>query len=140
MNIQYKTSVTSTGGRDGKVAVENSNLEFDMALPAEMGGSKKSGVNPEQLFAAGYSACFGSAVQHFLRTKKMPIKVPTIRVTVGIGKNEAGLNMLAVDIVATFTDIDQETADALVQEAHQICPYSNATRGNIDVTVSAKVG
>ena len=142
MKILYNTSAISTGGRDGKVIVENSPLEFEMALPAELGGAKKIGANPEQLFAAGYSACFGSALQHVLgdlRAKRMSIQAPTIHLTVGIGKNDADGFSLAVDIVAIFKDVDQNTAETLVKEAHQVCPYSNATRGNIDVTVSAKV-
>jgi osmotically inducible protein OsmC len=139
MKILYKTTAISTGGRDGKVIVENSPLEFEMALPAELGGAKKNGANPEQLFAAGYAACFGSAVQHVLRAKKMTVQAPTIHITVGIGTNDADGFSLAVDIVAVFKDINHDTAEALVKEANQVCPYSNATRGNIDVTVSAKV-
>ena len=139
MKIIYKTTAVSTGGRDGKVIVENSPLEFDMALPTELGGAKKSGANPEQLFAAGYAACFGSAMQHVLREKRKDVQVPTIHITVGIGKNDAGGFSLAVDITVVFKDIDQDTAEALVKEAHQVCPYSNATRGNIEVNVSAKV-
>ena len=78
-------------------------------------------------------------MQHVLRAKKMSIQVPTIHLTVGIGSNDAGGFALAVDIVAIFKGIDQATADALINEAHQVCPYSNATRDNIEVTVSAKV-
>ena len=139
MKIIYETTAISTGGRDGKVSVENSPLEFEMALPAELGGTKKIGANPEQLFAAGYAACFGSAMQHVLRAKKMDVQVPIIHTKVGIGKNDADGFSLAVDIIAVFKDIDQAVAEALVKEAHQVCPYSNATRGNIDVKVSAKV-
>jgi len=139
MNILYKTSAVSTGGRDGKVKVENSSLEFEMALPAELGGAKKIGANPEQLFAAGYATCFGSAVQHVLREKKLAIPVPTIHLEVGIGRNETNGFALAVGIVVVFKDVDQATADSLVKEAHQVCPYSNATRGNIEVSVLAKV-
>ena len=139
MKIMYKTTAISTGGRDGKVIVENSPLEFEMATPAELGGTKENGANPEQLFAAGYAACFGSAIQHVIRAKKKQVQVPTIHATVGIGKNEANGFALAVDIIVVFKDIDQDTAEALVKEAHQVCPYSNATRGNIDVNVSAKV-
>jgi len=139
MKILYKTSAVSTGGRDGKVIVENSPLEFEMATPAELGGIKKEGANPEQLFAAGYAACFGSALQHVLRGRKMTIAIPTIHMTVGLGKNETGGFSLAVDIVAVFKGIDHDTAESLVQEAHQVCPYSNATRGNIEVTVSSKI-
>lgn len=138
MNRLYSTAAISTGGRNGKVKVENSHLEFDMASPAELGGTK-TGANPEQLFAAGYAACFGGAVQHALRVKKMPVAAPTIELTVGLGKNEADENTLEVDIVAVFNGTDQETADALAQEGHQICPYSRATRDNIKVTVSARV-
>jgi Ohr subfamily peroxiredoxin len=84
MDIIYKTTAVSTGGRDGKVIVENSPLEFEMALPAELGGKKKFGANPEQLFAAGYSACFGSALQHVIRAKKLSIPAPTVQISVGI--------------------------------------------------------
>lgn len=139
MKSLYSTTAVSTGGRNGKVIVENSPLEFEMASPAELGGTKDSGVNPEQLFAAGYSACFGSAIQHVLRTNKMNVAVPKVNATVGIGKNDAGGFALAVDIVAIFKGVDQATADSVVNEAHQVCPYSNATRGNIEVNVSAKV-
>jgi lipoyl-dependent peroxiredoxin len=139
MQAQYKTTAVSVGGRNGTVSVDGSPLRFDMAPPPEMGGLGKTGANPEQLFAAGYSACFGSALQHAVRARKLPIPSPTVQATVGIGKNEAGNFSLAVDIVATIPGVDQALADALVQEAHAICPYSNATRGNIEVTVSAKI-
>lgn len=136
MDILYKTTAISTRGRDGKVVVENSPLEFEMAPPAELGG-KKPGVNPEQLFAAGYSACFGSALQHVIREKKLPIPTPSVQVTVGIGKNDVGGFALTVEIVATLSGIEQDLADSVVKEAHNVCPYSNATRGNIEVTVTA---
>jgi len=139
MKIFYEASAVSTGGRDGKVVVENSPLEFDMALPPELGGTKLSGVNPEQLFAAGYSACFGSAVQHVLKARNMSIQVPVIHLAVGIGRNISGGFSLEVNIVAVFNDIDLDTAEELVKEAHQVCPYSNATKGNITVNVSAKI-
>ena len=139
MDIIYQTSAVSTGGRDGKVNVENSPLEFEMALPAELGGAKKVGANPEQLFAAGYSACFGSALQHVIRSKKLSIPAPMVQVSVGIGKNDVGGFKLAVQIVATISGVDQESADAIAKEAHLVCPYSNATRGNIDVSVTAKI-
>ncbi len=139
MKILYKTSAVSIGGRNGKVIVEGSPLAFEMASPEEISGIKKEGANPEQLFAAGYAACFSSALQHVLRVKKISIPLPVIRLTVGLGKNEAGLYALSADIVAVFHEIDPDTAETLVQEAHQICPYSNATRGNIDVTVSSRI-
>ena len=131
----YKTTAVSTGGRDGKVDVENSPLQFDMALPPELGGMKESGANPEQLFAAGYSTCFGSAMQHAMRSQHVHTSVPVIHLTVGIGKAEAGGYQLSVEIVAVFKGIDQTTADSLMKEAHDVCPYSRATRGNIEVTL-----
>ncbi len=139
MKILYSAAALSTGGRDGQVAVENSPLQFEMASPPELGGTKPGGANPEQLFAAGYAACFGSALQHVLRKKRVAIDPPGVRVTVGIGRNEAGGFSLAADIVAIFTGVDQAAAEALAAEAHQVCPYSNATRGNIEVTVMAAV-
>lgn len=139
MNIMYKTKAISTKGRSGKVIVENSALEFEMSPPVEMGGVKGNGVNPEQLFAAGYAACFGSALQHVIREKKLPIPTPSVEITVGIGKNETGGFELAADIIAIISGVTQAEADNIVQEAHYVCPYSNATRGNIQVNVSAKV-
>jgi len=139
MKILYKASAVSTGGRDGQVFVEHSPIHFEMASPPELGGTKPSGFNPEQLFAAGYASCFGSALQHVFKVRRTTVATPDVHTVVGIGRNDAGGFSLAVDIVVVFKDIDQATADSLVAEAHQVCPYSNATRGNIDVTVSAKV-
>ena len=136
MKALYTTTALSTGGRSGRVAVENSTLDFEMAPPAEMGGAKP-GVNPEQLFAAGYAACFGSALQHVIRVRKLNIPAPDVRITVGIDKNEDG-HFLMADIVGIIKDVNQATADDLVKEAHTVCPYSKATRGNIEVTVSAE--
>ena len=136
MKALYTTTALSTGGRAGKVAVENSPLDFEMAPPAEMGGAKP-GVNPEQLFAAGYAACCGSALQHVIRVRKLNIPAPNVRITVGIDKNDDGY-YLSADIVGIIKDVNQATADDLVNEAHTVCPYSKATRGNIEVTVSAQ--
>jgi Ohr subfamily peroxiredoxin len=132
----YTTTALSTGGRSGKVAVNGSSLKFEMSPPAEMGGTK-TGVNPEQLFAAGYAACFGSALQHVIRVRKLYIPAPDVRLTVGIDKNEAGGYFLSAEIVGIIKEVDQGTADELVKEAHTICPYSKATRSNIEVAVSA---
>jgi Ohr subfamily peroxiredoxin len=138
MNVLYRTKVLSTGGRNGKVSIDNSPLAFNMTPPKEMGGSG-TGANPEQLFAAGYSACFGSALQHVIREKKLNIPAPDVQITVGIGQDDTGGYILNADIVAIITGVDQAAADALAAEAHQVCPYSKATRGNIEVTVSARV-
>ena len=136
MNILYKTKAISSGGRDGgKVKIQNSPIEFEMAIP----GSDKPGTNPEQLFAAAYATCFESALRGTARRKKLDLKSASIEVEIGMGKNEKGEYSLSADIVALVSGIDQTAADALVQEAHKTCPYSNATRGNIEVTISARV-
>jgi lipoyl-dependent peroxiredoxin len=137
MKALYKTAAISTGGRSGKVIVEDSSLSFDMSPPKEMGGTKP-GTNPEQLFAAGYSACFGSALQHVIRQRKLPIPAPDVRLTVGINTDDTGGYYLIAEIVAKINGVDIATADELVKEAHTICPYSKATRGNIEVKVSAE--
>lgn len=139
MKILYSTTAVNTGGRDGQVHVENSPLVFEMALPPALEGKKEIGVNPEQLFAAGYAACFGSALQHVIKAHKLQIPVPTVHNTVGIGRNLLGGFSLAVDIVVDFKGVDQKQADKIAAEAHTVCPYSNATKGNIDVKISAKV-
>lgn len=139
MKIQYSATALSTGGRDGQVKVRDSALSLEMATPAELGGKKPGGVNPEQLFAAGYAACFGSAVQHVLRLRKLALAPPDVAVTVGIGRNDAGGFALAADIVVTLAGTDLETAADIVKEAHTVCPYSNATRGNMEVNVTAQV-
>lgn len=139
MKILYKAKAQSSGGRDGKVRIENSPLEWELAVPAEMGGSGKVGVNPEQLFAAGYAACFESAVLHVARRRNLSLKSTAVTAEVGIGPNDQGGFRLTVAIEALISGVDQATADAVVQEAHQVCPYSNATRGNIEVMVAARV-
>jgi Ohr subfamily peroxiredoxin len=139
MKVLYKTKAVSSGGRNGKVRVENSPLEFELATPSELGGSGKSGVNPEQLFAAGYAACFESALLHVARTKKLTLKSTSITAEVGIGRNDQDGYQLAVSLTATISGVDQATADELVLWAHQVCPYSNATRGNIEVSLAARI-
>lgn len=135
MKVFYKTWEVSTVG----LIDEDSPLEFETDTPEESDRNNKNAANPEQLFAAGYAALFGSALQHVLRAKKIFAPVPAIHTTVGMGKNDAGYFALAVDFAVVFKDINPETAEGLVQEAHQICPYPNATRGNIEVTVSSKI-
>ncbi len=137
MKVLYKAKAKSSGGRDGKVQVENSPLKFEMAVPSELGGADKNGVNPEQLFAAGYAACFESAVLHVARRKNLTLKSTSVEVEVGIGPNNSGGFLLTVSITATIGGVDQKTADAIVEEANQVCPYSNATKGNIEAKVAA---
>lgn len=137
MKTLYQTKAISQGGRDGRVKVDD--LQFELAVPKELGGSGKTGVNPEQLFAAGYAACFESAILHVARNKKLNPDVHNVEVEVGIGPNGTGGFQLTVSILAKLKQITQSAADSLVQEAHQVCPYSNAVRGNIEISVSAEV-
>lgn len=136
MTPLYTTEALSTGaGRNGHVAVADSPLAFDLASPVEMGGSG-NGANPEQLFAAGYAACFHSALQAVARAQKTPIEGSSVGARVSIGKNDADKFELAVHLEVVIPELDAATAQALADAAHQVCPYSNATRGNIEVTVA----
>ncbi|GAA4196727.1 organic hydroperoxide resistance protein [Microbacterium oryzae] len=136
MEAIYTTEALATGaGRDGQVSVAESPLSFDLASPKALGGSGE-GANPEQLFAAGYAACFHSALQAVARSKKVAIEGSSVGARVGIGSNGEGGFALAVELEVVIPDLDAETAQSLADAAHQVCPYSNATRGNIDVKVS----
>lgn len=136
MKPLYTTEALATGaGRDGHVDVVDSDLALDLAVPTAMGGTGK-GANPEQLFAAGYSACFHSALQLVARERKVKIDGSSVGARVSIGSEESGGFSLAVELEVVIPELDHETAQALADAAHQVCPYSNATRGNIPVTVT----
>jgi Ohr subfamily peroxiredoxin len=136
MTHLYSTAALATGaGRDGHVAVADSDLALDLAVPTAMGGSGK-GANPEQLFAAGYAACFHSALQLVARQRKVQVEGSSVGARVSIGPTEAGGFALAVELEVVIPELDHETAQSLADAAHQVCPYSDATRGNIPVTVS----
>ena len=138
MEALYTAIATATGdGRNGHTASEDGILDVDVRIPKEMGGPGGA-TNPEQLFAAGYAACFHSALRLVASADKVTLHDDTsIDAEVGIGPNGQGGFGLAVKLVAHLPGIDQAKADELVQKAHQVCPYSNATRGNIDVDVTA---
>ena len=129
----YTAVATATGGRDGRARSDDGTLDVAIVPPKALGGSG-AGTNPEQLFAAGYAACFGSAIAAVARLKKVttgPVSVTT-KVTLGsIGQGYG----LAVELEASLPQLPRDQAEALVQAAHQVCPYSNATRGNIVVDV-----
>ena len=132
----YTTEALSTGqGRDGHVRTADGRLDLDMAVPKEMGGSG-NGANPEELFAAGYAACFHSALLGVARTRGIALSDETVGARVEIGGNGAGGYELAVRLEVTIPDLDSASAQELADAAHQVCPYSNATRGNIAVTVT----
>jgi lipoyl-dependent peroxiredoxin len=130
----YTASATSTGGRDGHVRSDDGVIDLDVHMPKALGGSGAAGANPEQLFAAGYSACFGSAVAHVARAKKIQTGPVNITANVTIGP-VSGVFGLAVELVADVPELPRDQAEALVRAAHAVCPYSNATRGNIVVDV-----
>ncbi len=136
MKPLYTTEALATGGgRDGRVDVVDSSLSLDLAIPAAMGGSG-AGANPEQLFAAGYAACFHSALLSVARGRKISIDGSSVGARVAIGSEGSGAFSLAVELEVVLPEIDHDTAQALADAAHQVCPYSNATRGNIPVTVT----
>jgi len=128
----YTAVAAATGGRDGRVKTDDGTLDLTVVPPRELGGSGAPGTNPEQLFAAGYSACFGSALAHVARRRKVETGPVTITAHVTIGPAGAGFG-LAVELVAEIPDLAREQAEELLAAAHQVCPYSNATRGNIAV-------
>ncbi len=131
--MAYKTTATTKGGRDGRAIVEDAKLSLAMALPKDLGGSG-DGHNPEQLFAAGYSACFGQAI--LLLAKKHGLDGQAARVTADVTLNTTDGFSLAVDLKVSLPGADKAALQALVEEAHTVCPYSKATRGNIPVTLS----
>lgn len=133
--VIYKAHATSTGGRDGTSKTSDGSLDVNLTVPKEMGGAG-GGVNPEQLFAAGYSACFLGAMKFVAGTQKVTLPADTsINATVGIGQIPAGFG-IEVQMVVNVPGMDKIAAQALVDKAHQVCPYSNATRGNIEVSIT----
>jgi lipoyl-dependent peroxiredoxin len=134
--VLYTAHAHTTGGRDGRSVTDDKLLDVKLALPPEMGGDGE-GTNPEQLFAVGYSACFMGALRQVAGTRK--IKVPSdaaIDASVSIGPVTAGY-AIAVKMVVSLPGLDQDTSRELIDAAHQVCPYSNATRGNIIVDLQA---
>ena len=131
--VLYTAHATAHGGRDGKVASNDVQLAVVVAPPAEMGGTG-NGTNPEQLFAAGYAACFQSALQVVARRARADVSGSTVTAEVGIGPINGGAGYgLEVALVVSLPGLDNAVAEDLVAKAHEVCPYSNATRGNIKV-------
>ncbi|SAK92543.1 OsmC family protein [Caballeronia hypogeia] len=137
MNILYKATATSTGGRDGRAISSDEQLNVKLSAPKALGGSGAPGTNPEQLFAAGYSACFLSAMKFVAGQQKRAIPADaTVTADVGVGPNDTGGFRLDIELRVSLPGLDAADARALVDAAHQVCPYSNATRNNIDVRVN----
>lgn len=135
MKTLYKTTVTATGGRDGHIKSDNGILELDVRMPKALGGQTDDFANPEMLFAAGYAACFDSALNLIIKKAKSAAGETTVKATAGIGQIENGGFGLEVELDVNVPGISLEEAQSLVEQAHQICPYSNATRNNIEVTL-----
>ncbi len=134
VNVLYTTSARATGGRDGHSATLDGTLDVKLTTPKELGGAGGPGNNPEQLFATGYAACFIGAMKFV--GSQTGVKVPAetaITSTVGIGPRSEGGFGLTVALAIELPGLDRKVAEELVEKAHQVCPYSNATRGNIDV-------
>ena len=135
MDAMYTTEALATGaGRNGHATVKDSDLDFTLAIPKEMGGSGE-GANPEQLFAAGYAACFHSALKMVAKDKGADVTDSAVGARVTLNNGSEGF-FISVELEVTIPGADKETAQALADAAHEACPYSKATRGNIDVTVT----
>ncbi|MHC5259967.1 organic hydroperoxide resistance protein [Streptomyces sp. UC4497] len=133
-DVVYTATATAENGRDGRVSTSDGKLDLVVNPPKEQGGSG-AGTNPEQLFAAGYSACFQGALAVVARQEGADVSGSTVTANVGIGKNDDGFGII-VEISAAIPNVDAATAKSLVEKAHQVCPYSKATRGNITVTLT----
>ena len=134
--VLYTAHATSTGGREGSSKSSDGVLDVKLTTPKELGGNGATGTNPEQLFAAGYSACFLGAMKHVAMLQKVALPAATsITADVGIGPIPAGFG-IQVAMTITIPGMERAAAEKLVQTAHGVCPYSNATRGNIDVTLT----
>lgn len=135
MNILYTAEATAWGGREGRTASTDGILDLTLTVPKELGGPGGA-TNPEQLFAAGYASCFHSALKLIARQAKVDVSESAVTARVGLGMNESGGFNIAVELEAELPDVEPSVAEDLVAKAHTVCPYSNATRGNIDVTLT----
>ena len=136
VNVLYTTQATAVGGRDGRTTTKDGSLDVKLTIPKELGGPGGAGNNPEQLFAAGYAACFIGAMK-FVATQGGP-KIPqdtSVTASVGIGPRSEGGFGLIVGLSISLPGLSSADAHALVEKAHQVCPYSNATRNNIAVSL-----
>jgi osmotically inducible protein OsmC len=136
MKTLYTTGATATGGRNGQVKSENGIIDLEVRYPKALGGANEDYANPEMLFAAGYSACFDSALNLVIKNEKIQTGETSVTANVSIGQIENGGFGLAVELHANVPNVTLEQAQALIEKAHQVCPYSNATRGNIEVKLT----
>jgi Ohr subfamily peroxiredoxin len=137
INVLYTAKAQVSGGRDGHARSSDGAIDVDLSTPKELGGAGKAGAsNPEQLFAAGYAACFQGAVRFVAGTRKIRIEQSSVDAEVGIGPRAAGGFGITVKLAVSLPGVERAVAEDLVKTAHeQICPYSHATRGNVDVDI-----
>lgn len=136
MQVLYTAEAAATGGRQGRVWSSDGVLDQPLALPKELGGPGGAATNPEQLFAAGYAACFENALLRVARDRKAPIRESSVTACVGIGREESGFFRLAVELEVSVPDRNRAEVEEMVRIAHEeVCPYSRATRGNIEVSL-----
>jgi osmotically inducible protein OsmC len=134
--VLYRATANATGGRDGRATSADGQVDLRLTTPRELGGAGGTGTNPEQLFACGYSACFLGAMKFVAARDKLAMPADAgVQGTVGIGAIPAGFG-IEVDLQVSLPGMDRATAEQLVERAHGVCPYSNATRNNIDVRLS----
>src|SRR5690625_4549292 len=134
-NVAYRTTATSWGGREGRTVTDDDTLDLDLSVPRELGGDGGSGTNPEQLFALGWSACFHSALKAVARREKVDVSNSAVSAAIGILPPDEGGGLTA-RLEVDLPDVDRDAARALVEGAHQMCPYSRATRGNVPVDLN----
>jgi Ohr subfamily peroxiredoxin len=140
MKIAYSTKATATGGRDGRAVTEDGKLDVKLTTPKELGGPGGDATNPEQLFAAGYSACFLSAIKYVAAQGKIALPADaSVTASVGVGPRDDGRGFgLDVAIEIVLPGIERQVAEDLIARAHVVCPYSEATRGNLNVRLSLR--
>lgn len=136
MKTLYTTKATATGGRNGQVKSENEIINLEVRHPKALGGANDDFANPEMLFAAGYSACFDSALNLVIKKENIQTGITSVTAQVSIGQTETGGFGLEAELHATIPGVTMEVAQSLIEKAHQVCPYSNATRGNMAVKLT----
>ena len=136
MKAIYTATATATGGRNGQVKTDNGVLDLAVRTPKAMGGANDDYTNPEQLFAAGYSACFDSALNHIIAREQVKTGGTSVTAKVSIGMIGNGAYGLAVELAVNISEVSPEEAQRLADRAHEVCPYSNATRNNIEVKIT----
>ncbi len=137
MKILYEASATAVGGRKGHVKTDDGKLDHDLSVPKGLGGDGGNGTNPEQLFGSAYAACFGGAIQMVAESKKVKVgKDMSVTATIEIGKTKHDELQLRATLDCYLPGVDVQTGEELVNKAHEVCPYSRATRDNITVTLN----